>query len=196
VRRSTEVPLFVAVSALTLTTTVAAFTDSAAPAAVTSHLSAAGQSVAHWLAAHRLSVRPHTMEPAKGVSQLGAKQASADAQATQAAQTETLSQADMTRLSKIVEGLLHSLTPDDWRRLGAAVTSDNDVKAQQSFANVLGSHLSSADKQWLNQHFHGRTAFDAEDVRLLQTAFAEMKQELTPAEQHMLMEQLGSWLSK
>ncbi|WP_067928912.1 hypothetical protein [Alicyclobacillus shizuokensis] len=183
-RRSSEAPVIVALVALMLTATLGLF-NSLRTGDEFAHLATLGRSVQQWLSSHRVGnvLRQH-------FSVVGGPAAAPASTSSVQTQPE-----EMEGMSGIAQRLMHSLRPEDWKRLGEALTTPDEHKAAQIFSQVLSSRLTPQDAAWLRRHFHGRTAFDAEDVRLLRAAFSEMKQELTPDEQRMLLAQLRSWLS-
>ncbi|WP_067933059.1 hypothetical protein [Alicyclobacillus kakegawensis] len=216
-KRSSEAPVLVALVALMLTATVGVFTSSRTQDEF-GHLATIGRSVQQWLLSHRIGqgLRQHFsvtdgqpdkygQGPAAGSARpygaasggtAGSERAAGSPAAAPASTSSVMADSeDMGRLSGIAQRLVHSLRPKDWKLLSEALATPDEREAEQVFAQVLGSRLAPEDAQWIRSHFHGRTAFDAEDVRLLRAAFSEMKQELTPEEQRMLLAQLGSWLS-
>ncbi|MCL6633015.1 MAG: hypothetical protein K6T63_10325 [Alicyclobacillus herbarius] len=193
-KRSSETAFMVAIAALSLTATVGLFNE-LRPDGQGMRLAAMANSVREWLATHPIGDELEKRYTVAGTVPAPEQGAHASTQAASAADLQVSGAADVARMSAILENVIHSLKPDDWKALGSALTMTDEHKAKDIFVRVLSSHLQSQDAKWLQQHFHGRTAFDAEDVRLLRSAFSEVKGELTPDEQRMLMSQLGLWLS-
>jgi hypothetical protein len=103
--------------------------------------------------------------------------------------------ADVQTLTRILTQLASSMSASDWTTLEQAFASSSTTQAQQQVLRVMNSHLTSADRQWLLSHFQGNMAFSREDIQLLQQAFAELKSDLTPAEQQLVQQQVGQFLS-
>ncbi len=101
---------------------------------------------------------------------------------------------DVGRLINIMQTLIQSMTPDDWKTLGADIASQNPSSKAAEVASVVTKHLTSEDQQWLARHFSGPQAFNAGDLELLQQAVSEFKDKLTPDEQSQLQQELSQFL--
>ncbi|QSO45948.1 hypothetical protein [Alicyclobacillus mengziensis] len=119
----------------------------------------------------------------------------APAQVSSQLQARGFTAADVATLTNILTQLASSMSPSDWTTLEQAFASSSTSQAQQQVLRVLNSHLTSSDRAWLLSHFQGNMAFSKEDIQLLQQAFAELKDNLTPGEQQLVQQQVGQLLT-
>lgn len=100
---------------------------------------------------------------------------------------------DIAELQSIGAGLAGSMSPQDWMSLEQDLTLDNPSQAETEIVNLLNTHLSTADKQWILSHFTGAQAFTPNDVALLQQTVQQLQNNLTPDEQTLLTNSLRSY---
>ncbi|MCL6443251.1 MAG: hypothetical protein K6T83_07320 [Alicyclobacillus sp.] len=103
-------------------------------------------------------------------------------------------EADLARLSALVQTLLSSLTPADWQAVTRALTSDSPAEAQRTLMRLWNDKLSPSDASWFESRFGGTGWLDETDVKLLQQSVAQAQAELTPAERGLLRDEWLAWL--
>jgi|GEM_PF-5492618 len=96
------------------------------------------------------------------------------------------SSADVERFLSIVQKLTSSLTATDIEQLQSALETGNEQTSQTAIMAVVNRYLTPSDELWLAQHLAGEKPFGPEDVQLLKNTLKELAGQLTPAEQQIL----------
>ncbi|WAH38926.1 hypothetical protein [Alicyclobacillus dauci] len=194
--RAVEAAMVLAIGAFT-TLTVGTYIhdlNSKNPTGLDQQMNHVVQRIERWVEQHEASA---SSTPLSDVAPTLAASTGAVASKTSPMSTSAVSyggmSSDDTRLLSIAQSLGNQLTASDWENIVALLQSSNPDEAQAQLSQLLTSKLSTADRQWLQAHFHAKQAFGTDDVVLLQDAFAQVRSMLTPDEQALLRQQLSQF---
>lgn len=199
-KKALEVPLVLIVSIVTVSASATAIHDANAGKAdpILKTLQSLSHTAMQWF--HAVNNAPSTTEVHSGEKTKLSEpnhivnSAGSEPLAGQFNPYSGWSSSDVGELESILHKLYSSTSLNSLQEVYNDMSSDNVPRATTDVERLLNSELSSNDKTWLEEHFHGAQAFNTEDVNLLEQAMIETAKELTPSEKHLAAQQLSALL--
>lgn len=103
--------------------------------------------------------------------------------------------ADVLRMVGILKSFAATMTPSDWIQTMSVIKNNPPEVASADLSNLLHHRISAADLTWLTNQFAANGGFTIEDVQLLQEALVQIQETLTPDEQQLLSQRIGTMQS-